>query len=70
MAYCTVKCMSSGVPFPENHCNTFLKFTEEKMTLTGLGGDEETEEKDGEVEIEKSSIYKGLMFVIRLTISF
>lgn len=45
MAYCTVKCVSSGVPFPGTHCSVFLKFTEEKMTLMGLGGAEETEEE-------------------------
>lgn len=37
MAYCTVKCLSLGVPFPGCHWSTFLRFTDEKMTLTGLG---------------------------------
>lgn len=38
--------MSSGVPFPGDHCSTFLRFTEEKVTLTGLGEEEETAEKE------------------------
>ena len=59
MAYCTVKCVSSGVPCPGNQCTTFHRFTEEKVTLMGLGGDEETEEEDGKFEIEKRSIYKA-----------
>lgn len=46
MAYCTVKCVSSGVPFPGNHCSTFLRFTDEKVTLIGLGGEEDPVEKD------------------------
>lgn len=48
MAYCTVKCVSLGVPFPGNHCSTFLRFTEEKVAPMGLGGEEETEEKNTE----------------------
>lgn len=48
MAYCTVKCVSLGVPFPGNHCSRFLRFTEEKMALMGLGGEEETAEKKTE----------------------
>ncbi len=46
MAYWTVKCVSSGVPFPGNQCNTFLRLTEEKMTLSGVGGEEDPEERE------------------------
>lgn len=48
MAYWTVKCVSSGVPFPGNQCSTFLRLTEVKMTLSGMGGEEDPEEKDNE----------------------
>lgn len=37
MAYSTVKCLSLGVPLPGCHWRTFLRFTEKKFTLTGLG---------------------------------
>lgn len=46
MAYCTEKSASLGVPFPGNHLSTFLRFTEEKMALMGLGGEEETAETE------------------------
>lgn len=49
MAYCTVKCVSLGVPFPGDHDNTFFRFTEENTTLMGLGREDET----GEKEIER-----------------
>ena len=45
MAYCTVKSVSSDVLFPGDQFRTFLRFTEEKATLTGLGGEEHTEEE-------------------------
>lgn len=54
MAYCTVKCVSSGVPFPGFHCSIFLRFTEKKMALMGLGGEEETgEKKNGRLNLRK-----------------
>lgn len=42
MAYCTLYFVSSGVPVPGHHCRTFLKFTEEKVTLLGPRGEERT----------------------------
>jgi len=70
MAYCTVKCVLSGVPFPVNQCSTFLRFTEEKVTLMGLGGEVETEEEDvkGRERYEvRVWLYKDLVEMISLS---
>lgn len=47
MAYCTVKWVSADVPFPGDQCSKFLRFTEEKTTSLGWGGEDETEGTDG-----------------------
>ncbi len=58
MAYWTVKCVLSDVPFPGSQCSKFLRLTEERRTLLGLGREEEPEEKDKIAKDEKHISYK------------
>lgn len=60
MRYCTVKCVSTDVRFPGNHCNVFFRFTEEKLTLIGLPGEEKAETSGKSENIKDTFFYHDL----------
>lgn len=50
IAYWTVNVTLLGVPFPGVHTSTFLRFTEEMMTLVGLGKEAETKRNNNKAK--------------------
>lgn len=62
IAYWTVNVALPGVPFPGVHSSTFLRFTEEMMTLVGLGKEAETKRNNNKAKHNYSFAWHSKMF--------
>lgn len=58
-AYCAVNVASPGVPFPGVHSSTFLRFTEEMITLEGLGREVATKRNNNRAECNYSFTWQS-----------